>query len=459
MSYQPEEKDLLVAAQEVEEQQLLSEEILKQEIGWRKHSGEALKSKEAGMLIDYCQASREDESAFFAEQGVEYATVFIKGLQKIFDKETGRYLVAKIADLLEADPTRAVYFHQIVDIEDNGRKVNPYQPFFNYLERASDDSFGIGRAAHCLSILLQGRSSTAREESDHFFRWLLEQIKTKASGTGRRAAVMALKNLLKDNEYRIIFVENVDDGLEILVGLLRDHSDVQLLYLSVYCVWLLAYREELHGAIHGNGVIAHFTEICKTVNREKVVRVCLSTFVQLVDEGKFNEEMIGAGLPKVLQSLTTRKWKDVDLIADLEKLDQKLDDKIMELSSYEMYAAEVKSGNLRWSPVHNEQFWRENHPKFDENHYDLIPLLINLLQREEDTIVEVACYDLGEFARFHPDGKSIIIKKKGKYCLLKIMNHENPDVQKQALLAVQKLMVKNWESLQSGGGIASLTGK
>lgn len=292
---------------------------------------------------------------------------------------------------------------------------------------------------------------------------------------------MALKHLLKDAEIRSHFVKDVrvkdgylvkdGSGMDVLVKLLRDHSqnsDVQLLYLVVYCLWLISFQKKCHGVLRQKKIITQFTEICKTVNREKVVRVCLSTFVNLIDEAKFNEDMIGAGLPKVLGSLTTRKWKDTDLIADLEKLDQKLDDKIMELSSYEMYRAEVLSGALRWGPVHTEQFWRENYNKFDENNFDLIKPLINLLNSEDHTIVQVACYDLGEFARFHPDGKRRILNLKietsrgtttAKILMMGKMSHINEEVQKQALLAVQKLMVKNWESLAGSGGVASLTGK
>jgi len=454
-SFTPEQKKDLLIAQATEEQQLKGEEILNEKIPWMDFSGNELEKKEAGMLKDYCEAqTHEDQSLFFNERGVEYAAVFIKALQKIFDERPRKYLIAKIAEVLENDPKRATYFHKIVI----GRvQVNPYEPFFSYLER-KEDPYGVGRAAHCLAILLQGKSKNSRQEMDQFFLWLLEQIR-KQTGHSRRLAVMALKSLLKDSDARFIFVNDAHKGIETLMKLLGDHSDVQLLYLVVYCIWLLSYRKQLHPAIHKNEAVRQFTEICKTVNREKVVRVCLATFVNLVDEGKFCEEMIGAGLPKVLQSLTTRKWKDVDLISDLETLEQKLEDKIQELSSYEMYEAEVNAGNLRWSPVHSEQFWRENHPKFDENNFDLIPLLIKLLQREEETIIEVACYDLGEFARFHPDGKTIINKKKGKSWLMERMSHSSPDVQRQALLAVQKLMVKNWESLQSSGGVASLTGK
>jgi hypothetical protein len=42
----------------------------------------------------------------------------------------------------------------------------------------------------------------------------------------------------------------------------------------------------------------------------------------------------------------------------------------------------------------------------------------------------------------------ILTRLKGKEKLMMQMSHPSPDVQKQALLAVQKLMVTNWSSLQ-----------
>ena len=79
------------------------------------------------------------------------------------------------------------------------------------------------------------------------------------------------------------------------------------------------------------------------------------------------------------------------------------------------------------------------------------------MEREE-VAREVACFDLGEFARFHPDGKKIIHKFKGKEVLMKNLQDKSPKVSKAALLATQKLMVANWEFLNksSSGGVASL---
>lgn len=473
MDHGREEKGDLSLAKELEEQNFRGETILNKTIDWNDYCGDAIQKKEAGTLIDFCQ-EKDDVTKFFDEESTQLPLVLIHALQQIIDEEIKQYLVTKVAWLFETDPKRARYFHEIKDAHGND---NPYKPFFDYLEAHSSDTYGVGRSAYCLAILFQGQSRTQQKGLVRFFNWLMEQIVSKkTTAHSRRNAVMALKHLLKDGEIRSHFVENVrvknGSGMDVLVKLLRDHSqnsDVQLLYLVVYCLWLISFQKPCHGVIQQKGIIRHLTEICKTVNREKVVRVCLSTFVNLIDEGKFNEDMIGFGLPKVLGSLTTRKWKDTDLIADLEKLDQKLDDKIMELSSYEMYRAEVLSGALRDGPVHTEQFWRENYNKFDENNFDLIKPLIALLNSEDDNIVSVACYDLGEFARFHPDGKRRIINQKlqtshgttttAKILMMGKMSHSNPDVQKQALLAVQKLMVKNWESLAGSGGVASLTGK
>lgn len=83
----------------------------------------------------------------------------------------------------------------------------------------------------------------------------------------------------------------------------------------------------------------------------------------------------------------------------------------------------------------------------------------------------MACYDIGEFVRFHPRGKkynlslfpeqpffsdgllliplsrSLIQALDAKVPIMNLMTHPDPAVQKEALLCVQKLMVHNWEYL------------
>ena len=58
--------------------------------------------------------------------------------------------------------------------------------------------------------------------------------------------------------------------------------------------------------------------------------------------------------------------------------------------------------------MHSEKFWKENVKKFEDNDFLLIRKLSELLTSQDNQNVAIACYDLGEFCRFHPFGKVYI---------------------------------------------------
>lgn len=72
-------------------------------------------------------------------------------------------------------------------------------------------------------------------------------------------------------------------------------------------------------------------------------------------------------------------------------------------------------------------------------------LLIDLLESDDPKTVAVALFDLGEFVRFYPNGKHIVKRLGAKKVAMKLMTHENPEVQKQALQCISKMMVNKWE--------------
>ena len=59
------------------------------------------------------------------------------------------------------------------------------------------------------------------------------------------------------------------------------------------------------------------------------------------------------------------------------------------------------------SPVHrSEKFWRENAHKLNDANYELLKILINLLETANDPLIlSVACFDLGEYVRHYQRGK------------------------------------------------------
>lgn len=65
------------------------------------------------------------------------------------------------------------------------------------------------------------------------------------------------------------------------------------------------------------------------------------------------------------------------------------------------------NNSLEWSPVHKSaKFWRENALRLNEKNYDLLRILIHLLDSSKDPLVlSVASYDIGEYVRHNPRGK------------------------------------------------------
>ena len=68
-----------------------------------------------------------------------------------------------------------------------------------------------------------------------------------------------------------------------------------------------------------------------------------------------------------------------------------------------------------------------------------------LAASEEEDIAAIACFDIGEFARNYPGGRLVAKRLGAKDVVMKLIDHENPDLRRQALLCVSKLMVQNWQ--------------
>merc|ERR1712051_1151683 len=152
---------------------------------------------------------------------------------------------------------------------------------------------------------------------------------------------------------------------------------------------------------------------------------------------------------KQLELLEQRKFEDEDIQEDISFLMEKMNESVQDLSSYDEYVTEVRSGRLEWSPVHrSEKFWRENAHKLNDANYELLKILINLLETANDPLIlSVACFDLGEYVRHYQRGKHVLEQLGGKTMVMTLLSHSDPNVRYEALLAVQKLMVHNWEYL------------
>jgi len=327
----------------------------------------------------------------------------------------------------------------------------------NTLTRSSDP-YTISKASHILSILLSNGINSDNPPSavEEYLKFLTNFI-VGSPLSKRNQALTALKDVLKEPYSQHVFAKI--GGLKCLnLHFNAQEQNTQLLYLSGFCVWLLTFNRQIEviEELKKFEVVKRLADIVKHVVREKVIRISFCALRNLLkyESESFVEEMIGHGLTKLIATFLAptsgRKWKDQDLVKDMTFLQDVLQKKIEQLSSFEMYLTELTSGNLQWSPVHSDTFWSEHKTKFEEKNFDLVKKLIECLDSDNELTVEVACYDVGEFARFHPEGRRVVTRLSGKIRLMQKMNHKNAKIAKQALLAVQKIMVQNWEFLTKG---------
>jgi V-type H+-transporting ATPase subunit H len=183
--------------------------------------------------------------------------------------------------------------------------------------------------------------------------------------------------------------------------------------------------------------------VVKSSTKEKVVRVVVLTFKNLLSKGTFGAQMVDLGLPQIVLSLKAQAWSDEDLLEALNQLDVGLKDKIKTLSSFDKYKQEVLLGHLDWSPMHKDAvFWRENISNFEENDFQILRVLMTILDTSSDPrALAVACFDLSQFIQHHAAGRIIVTDLKAKERVMKLMNHENAEVTKNALLCIQRLFL------------------
>jgi len=386
-------------------------------------------------------------------EAAELVYVLMKVLRNITSEATAQqYALTRIEDILsgtsDLDPTPAAVMHGSQHtklFQDANGQIDP-TPFLNVMREG--DSYCQRAASTSLARLLIAFDAPM----DNFISWLCEQLtNSRNNNLAMRAAVGALTILLRKAEARLLFGQH--GGIGYLTKLLKMQgtgANAQLLYALTFCLWTLSFCEEVRSTFMEQGTIPVLCEQVTAAPREKVVRVSLATLRNLC-EGEadvYNTAIIGCGLPKTLKNMRERQWADPDVADDVEAVYGALMSNFRELSTFERWAAEVNSKQLKWGLVHQEKFWRENAKELEANDFALLKALIDLLGSDENDVVSVACYDLGEWVRFYPNGKSIVKHLGAKDLVMAKIDDADPEVQRHALQCMSKIMVQQWEFMR-----------
>ncbi|XP_016399391.1 V-type proton ATPase subunit H-like [Sinocyclocheilus rhinocerous] len=377
-------------------------EVRANKVNWQSYlQGQMISAEDCEFIKKFEIARSEDKQAVLTKEGHQCAKTFLNLMAHISKEQTVQYILTLIDDTLQ------------VKTQNGFRKLH-----------------GTGAEP--------GTGTISPSESSQYVQ----------------CVAGCLQLMLRVNEYRFAWVEA--DGVNCITAVLSNKCGFQLQYQMIFCVWLLAFSPQLCEQLRRYNVVPALSDILQESVKEKVTRIILAAFRNLLEKSAERETrqeyalaMIQCKVLKQLENLDQQKYDDEDITDDIKFLLERLGESVQDLSSFDEYSSELKSGRLEWSPVHkSEKFWRENAVRLNEKNYELLKILTRLLEVSDDPqVIAVAAHDVGEYVRHYPRGKRVIEQLGGKQLVMNHMHHEDQLVRYNALLAVQKLMVHNWEYL------------
>ncbi|KAL1369671.1 hypothetical protein AAHE18_01G005000 [Arachis hypogaea] len=464
--------------------ELTTDQVLRRDIPWETYmSTKLISGTSLQLLRRYDHRSESHRAQLLDDDGPAYVRVFVHVLRDIFKEDTVEYVLALIDEMLAANPKRARLFHDSsLSDEDTYEPfliLNKYMYLFNQFLQLEEEKLYIPlgkmmlllwkgnwfiqeKSCKILALIVSARPknqngvvsngdtskkpfTTIDDVLRALVKWLCEQLKKPSHpNRGVPTAVNCLATLLKEHLVRSSFVQA--DGVKLLVPLISPAStqqSIQILYEACLCIWLLSYYDPAIEYLATSRALPRLIDVVKTSTKEKVVRVVVLTLRNLLSKGSLGAQMVDFQLPQVVQSLKAQAWSDEDLLEALNSLEEGLKDNIKKLSSFDKYKQEVLLGHLDWSPMHKDPlFWRENINHFEENDFQILRVLVTILDTSSDPrTLAVACFDISQFIQHHPSGRIIVADLKAKERVMKLMNHENTEVTKNALLCIQRLFL------------------
>ncbi|KAI0646800.1 ATPase V1 complex subunit H [Trametes meyenii] len=402
-------------------------------------------SEELSLIKKVDRQSRSKIESLLVSDGQTYALLYLRLLKKLQRIDTQSCILVLIADALTDHEERIPLFTSAAQTDPE----LPYGPLLRILD--SQDDFVQLKATQILTVLLSSEKSSLQPQQIHPFLNTLALFVVNPSPNKRDVAVQCLEAVLARPECRKAVWANASlvGGL---VDILRHNPTPQMNYQVGFCLWLLSFEQEVAEQIQKRfDIIPLLVDVAQGAAKEKVIRVIVATFRNLVSKAPQANlpAMLVAQLLPFSKNLAGRKWTDEDIVEDIQFLRDELSTRFESLTTYDEYRSELLSGHLSWTPVHeSDLFWKENATKLNDKDYELLKILIRLLNESNDsTVLAVASHDIGQYVKHYERGKKILTDLGGKTRVMELLSHQNSDVRYQALISVQRLVSHPWAAV------------
>jgi len=328
-------------------------------------------------------------------KGKQYVITLFSVLAKINSVEPLEYAIALLNDLVEPPNEQTLDIYVEVS-----KTFDVYGALFATIRRIDSNWYLNKESSNLLRLLICHPDAKPSEEVIHnFFNWIKQELDSREL-LNVMIVVGVLRKLLVNAQFRDQFGPSGLPLLEKVAASNIDPLKFQLLYEVCVCIWLCLYNKEL-AATPSTTLVATLTNVARQITKEKVRRMSIASLRNLSICRENRHAMIACRVEKLVVSLLSQKLTDQEFAEDLQTLDTVLSAEVTEMSSWDMYKTEVLSGQLDWSPVHHsERFWREYVVLFEDNKWEILRKLHDILQNPASTPVClcVCCFDIGEFA-------------------------------------------------------------
>lgn len=420
-----------------------SSKIRSKPVPWEGYQRAGLVTSEELILIKRVdrQPKAKIESVLLSE-GSTYTLLYLSLLKKLQRVDTMQCLLVLIADALADHEERIKLFIRASETDPD----LPFLPLLRILD--TQDEFVQLKAAQILTILLSAQATPLRSHQIFPLLTTLSSSVQGQSSNKRDVAVQCLESLLSRPEIRQAVWE-IPGVISGFVDILKQNPGPQMSYQVAFCLWLLSFEQNISEQINKQyDIIPKLIEVAQGAVKEKVIRVIVATFRNLVVKAPAANlpAMLVCQLLPFIKNLATRKWSDEDILEDVRFLKDELNTRFQSLTTYDEYISELSSGHLSWTPVHeSEDFWKENATRLNDKNFEQLKILVNLLKESSDvTVLAVAAHDIGQYVKHYERGKIPITDLGGKARVMELMSHPNSDVRYRALLSVQQLVSQPW---------------
>ncbi|SBT46919.1 V-type proton ATPase subunit H, putative [Plasmodium ovale wallikeri] len=377
-----------------------------------------LSSEEVGLLKKFHEFNKKEKFSYFKENDTIVSVLF-NCLQTDFNIHLLQYVLTIFYEIIRNDGSSYSYILSILNDKN----------MYSYLMKlcTHSDTYIADKSAFLLSgsFCYNNNYFTETEIKDFI-------LKIDFFNVTEEGKMDIYINILKIDDYRKDIYE-LDQFLAVInknLDLTNNNSNKQ--YKSVFCVWLLTFKDYFIKKLYKNNIISVVINLFKKCRVEKILRVSLNIIKNIIHMDDCFEIIVDNNIIQTLTVLQYDKWRDNDIYDTIVQLLHKLDQPI--LRDIDEFKAIQQLADIIKKYAHNiAQKIDSNEPK----------------EEIDGVTVAVACFDIGEFARLYPNGKKICQKFKVKENIMILIATKNRDIVREALLCAQKIMLNNWQSISN----------